>query len=55
MIWLQKALVNRGYKISVDGIFGPGTKAAVVSYQKSRGLTADGLAGKDTHKKIIND
>lgn len=55
VIWLQKALVNRGYKISVDGIFGNATKAAVIKYQKSRGLTADGLAGKNTHKKIIND
>ena len=55
VIWLQKALVNRGQKISVDGIFGNATKAAVIAYQKSRGLTADGLAGKDTHKAIIND
>ena len=55
VVWLQKALVNRGQKISVDGIFGNATKAAVIAYQKSRGLTADGLAGKDTHKKIIND
>ena len=55
VIWLQKALVNRGQKISVDGIFGNATKKAVIKYQKSRGLTADGLAGKDTHKKIIND
>ena len=55
VIWLQKALVNRGQKISVDGIFGNATKKAVIAYQKSRGLTADGLAGKDTHKKIIND
>ena len=55
VIWLQKALVNRGQKISVDGIFGNATKEAVIAYQKSRGLTADGLAGKDTHKKIIND
>ena len=55
VIWLQKALVNRGQKISVDGIFGNATKAAVIAYQKSRGLTADGLAGKGTHKAIIND
>ena len=55
VIWLQKALVNRGHKIDIDGIFGNGTKAAVIAYQKSRGLTADGLAGKGTHKAIIND
>ena len=55
VIWLQKALVNRGHKIDTDGIFGEKTKQAVIAYQKSRGLTADGLAGKGTHKAIIND
>ena len=55
VIWLQKAVVDRGQKIAVDGIFGNATKEAVIAYQKSRGLTADGLAGKATHKKIIND
>ena len=55
VIWLQKALVNRGHKIDTDGIFGEKTKQAVIAYQKSRGLTADGLAGKATHKAIIND
>ena len=55
VIWLQKALVNRGQKIDTDGIFGEKTKQAVIAYQKSRGLTVDGLAGKGTHKAIIND
>ena len=55
VIWLQKALINRGQKISADGIFGPATKQALVNYQKSRGLTADGIAGVATHKAIIND
>lgn len=32
----------------VDGIFGSKTKAAVIAFQKSRGLTADGIAGKKT-------
>ncbi|MGM9544179.1 MAG: peptidoglycan-binding protein [Romboutsia timonensis] len=53
--WLQQALVNRGHKIDIDGSFGPATLAAVKAYQKSRGLTADGYAGVDTHKAIIND
>ena len=55
VIWLQKALINRGQKISADGIFGPATKQALVNYQKSRKLTADGIAGVATHKSIIND
>ena len=55
VVWLQKALINRGHKIDADGSFGPATLAAVKAYQKSRGLTADGYAGVNTHKAIIND
>ncbi len=32
----------------VDGNFGSGTKAAVIAFQQSKGLTADGKAGPDT-------
>ena len=53
--WLQKALVNRGFKIDVDGSFGPATLNAVKQYQAKKGLVADGYAGLDTHKAIIND
>ena len=53
--WLQKALINRGYKISADGIFGSKTKEALIKYQKSRGLSADGICGAGTVKAIIND
>ena len=46
---LQEELVARGYDTNgVDGIFGSGTKSAVVSFQKSVGLSADGIVGKDT-------
>lgn len=55
MVWLQKALINRGYHIEVDGSFGSKTKAAVMVYQKSRGLKMDGYIGCDTHGAIIDD
>lgn len=55
VIWLQKALINRGYKISADGSFGPDTLSALKKYQKSRKLTTDGYAGLATHKAIVND
>lgn len=55
VVWLQKALINRGHGIEADGSFGNKTKAAVIAYQKSRGLSADGYAGYDTHTAIIND
>ncbi|WP_297131632.1 peptidoglycan-binding protein [Terrisporobacter sp.] len=53
--WLQKALINRGYKINADGIFGNDTLNAVKKYQQSRGLKSDGYAGVDTHTAIVND
>ena len=55
VMWLQKALINRGYNIEADGSFGSKTKAAVMSYQKSRGLKVDGYAGVDTHSAIVDD
>lgn len=33
---------------SVDGAFGAKTKASVIKFQKSKGLTADGIVGKKT-------
>ena len=55
VVWLQKALINRGHRVEADGSFGSKTKAAVIAYQKSRGLNTDGYAGVDTHTAIIND
>ena len=55
VVWLQKALINRGHRVEADGSFGSKTKAAVIAYQKLRGLSADGYAGYDTHTAIIND
>lgn len=46
---LQKALIAVGaLSGSADGRFGNRTKEAVVTFQKSEKLTADGLAGKKT-------
>ena len=46
---VQTKLKRWGYYIgAVDGIFGPKTKAAVISFQKKNGLVADGIVGKKT-------
>ena len=50
---LQQALSTLGYDPSgMDGKFGRGTEAAVVAYQASRGLIADGKAGSLTQAAI---
>ena len=46
---IQQKLKSLGfYSGSVDGIFGAQTRRAVVSFQKSVGLTEDGIAGPRT-------
>lgn len=42
---LQRALSAAGHPTQDDGDFGPATERAVVSYQESTGLGADGVAG----------
>lgn len=46
---IQTKLKNWGYYTgSVDGIFGSGTKKAVMYFQRKNGLPADGIVGKKT-------
>lgn len=46
---IQMKLRESGYyNGKIDGIFGSGTKNALISFQKDNGLTADGIAGTKT-------
>ena len=46
---LQQALLKHGFNPGkADGIFGLGTQAAVLAFQRSEGLLADGVAGVRT-------
>lgn len=51
---LQMVLAELGFKITPDGDFGSGTKAAVIAAQKSMGLTADGIVGPSTWDGLDN-
>ena len=44
---LQKLLNQNGYSLSVDGVFGSNTQAAVRDYQRKNGLAVDGIVGNN--------
>lgn len=45
---VQGALNTHGTYVAVDGVAGPMTAAAVVAFQRSRGLVTDGIVGART-------
>lgn len=56
-VWkLQERLRDLGYYTGeVDGQFGPGTRDAVIAFQKRNRLDADGLAGEETQKVLYSE
>ncbi|MGW9657771.1 peptidoglycan-binding domain-containing protein [Streptomyces albidoflavus] len=51
---LQTALVRCGKQnITVDGVFGNGTKNALINVQRARGVTADGIYGNNTRNAML--
>lgn len=53
---LQRLLIGSGFGCGAsgaDGIFGGDTLTAVKAFQKSNGLEADGIVGRDTWTKIL--
>ncbi|MBI4309507.1 MAG: peptidoglycan-binding protein, partial [Candidatus Omnitrophica bacterium] len=50
---VQTALKNAGfYTGKVDGKIGAGTKAAIIEFQRSNGLAADGVVGRKTWEAL---
>lgn len=50
---LQYLLRARSYKVNTDGVFGVTTKSAVIKFQRSHGLVADGIVGGQTWKALV--
>lgn len=52
----QDDLNTLGYRTGgLDGIFGSQTRNAVMSYQRSRGLSVDGIVGCNTWRSLQED
>ena len=52
---IQSELQTGGYYTSgVDGLYGNGTRAAIVAYQEDNGLTADGRPTSDLLQHLQN-
>jgi len=56
VVLLQVRLMALGYLSGkADGVFGSATGAAVAAFQLRNGLSADGIAGPKTYKKLYSD
>ena len=52
---VQYMLNGLGYDVYADSYFGEGTKVALMAFQESKGLEADGVAGPATVKALIKE
>lgn len=50
---IQERLNSVGFHISIDGVFGGGTENAVKVFQRNRGLSADGIVGRNTWEWLL--
>lgn len=54
---IQERLISLGYSCGssgIDGKFGNGTESAIKAFQKAHSLSADGIVGQKTWRKLLN-
>ena len=49
---VQQRLVQLGYEVGIDGVYGPQTEAAVMQFQRDHKLWVDGIVGPVTTKAL---
>lgn len=50
--YLQRLLNANGYSVTTDGEFGPKTERAIINFQNSKHIQADGTVGAETWKQF---
>lgn len=50
---IQERLNSVGFHLGTDGIYGSGTERAVKVFQRNRGLSADGIVGRNTWEWLL--
>ncbi len=53
VVTIQYLLDQRGYRLAVDGLFGPATQAAVMSFQRRNKIVVTGFVGDITWPKLV--
>jgi len=54
IVWImQAALYINGFPTTPDGIFGSQTNAALLNFQRAKGLAVDGIAGANTFEQLF--
>ena len=55
VVYIQELLNQQGNNLSLDGVYGNNTAEAIKQYQSKNGLKIDGITGKETRRKLIED
>ena len=53
VVWAQEHLIGAGAELTVNGVFGRQTRAAVRAFQKGQGLPASGRVDTETWEALL--